>query len=209
MKVTKFVHSCLLIEDSGKKVLIDPGMYSINGLKTSLRDISSLDYLLITHEHFDHMDVSLVKEIIDALKPQKVISTQSVHDILGKESIDVETRSDEYIQIEAVQHESMIPLGEPPQNVLFHIANILTHPGDSHTFRQTKDILALPIQAPWGSMVTAIRLALDLKPKKIIPIHDWHWRTEARTQQYDRLEEFFQKHNIQFIKPLESSPFIL
>lgn len=206
MKITKFVHSCLLVEDQDKIVLIDPGEFSVELLKPRFVTIPKLDYLLITHEHFDHMDIPLVREIVAKFKP-KVISTESVRDILGKEGIEVQTVGDEYIELEPVPHESISPLGQAPQNIMVHVGGKLTHPGDSHTFSQTKEILALPIQAPWGSMINAVNLALKLKPKKIIPIHDWHWNNEARESQYKRLQEFFLTNGINFITPQDGVVF--
>ncbi len=206
MKVTKFVHSCLLIEDQEKTVLIDPGEFSVELLKPRLAAIPKLDYLLITHEHFDHMDIPLVKEIVARFKP-KVISTASVREMLRKEGIEVQTTGDDYIEIESVPHESISPLGQASQNVLFHVGGKLTHPGDSHSFSNTKDILALPIQAPWGSTINAVNLAFKLKPKKVIPIHDWHWRNEARESMYPRLKESFLTNGIEFISSQDSIPF--
>jgi L-ascorbate metabolism protein UlaG (beta-lactamase superfamily) len=90
-----------------------------------------------------------------------------------------------------------------------HYLNVLTDPGDSHTFQQTKEILALPITAPWGAMVRAVNVALELQPKYIIPIHDWHWSDDARAQAYDMLEPLFEGQGITFIKPVTGEPFVL
>lgn len=206
MKITKFVHSCLLVEDQDKTVLIDPGDFSVELLKPRLTTILKLDYLLITHEHFDHMNIPLVKEIVNQHKP-KVISTESVQEILSKEGIKIQTDGDEYVQLEQVPHESIAPLGSTPQNVLFHVGGKLTHPGDSHSFSSSKEIVALPIQAPWGSTINAVNLGLKLQPKKIIPIHDWHWNTDARLSQYTRLQEFFLTTEIEFIPPQDGESF--
>jgi hypothetical protein len=49
-------------------------------------------------------------------------------------------------------------------------------------------------------MIAATGMALDLKPKAIVPIHDWHWNEAARQAAYDKLEKFFAEHGITFIK---------
>jgi L-ascorbate metabolism protein UlaG (beta-lactamase superfamily) len=206
MRITKFVHSCLLVEEGDKTVLIDPGDFSVDLLKPHIASLPKLDYLLITHEHFDHMNIPLVKEIDTQFKPT-VMSTESVRSMLSQEGIEVQTAGDKYVQIESVPHESMAPLGQAPQNVLFHIGEKLTHPGDSHSFSQTKEVLALPVQAPWGSMINAVNLALNLSSKKIIPIHDWHWNMDARLSQYTRLQEFFLTKRIEFIPAQDGIPF--
>jgi L-ascorbate metabolism protein UlaG (beta-lactamase superfamily) len=86
----------------------------------------------------------------------------------------------------------------PPQNILVNIFGKLTDPGDSHHFSKTLEVLALPIQAPWGSTKDAVELALSLKPKVIIPIHDWMWREDFRRGMYQRLISFFAENGIQF-----------
>ncbi|MDO8655088.1 MAG: MBL fold metallo-hydrolase, partial [bacterium] len=51
MKITKYVHSCLLVEEQGKTALIDPGNYTFQSKALDLRYIEKLDFVLITHEH--------------------------------------------------------------------------------------------------------------------------------------------------------------
>lgn len=196
MKITKFVHSCLLIEESGKKILIDPGEYSEQAL--NLSNLGGLSHLLITHEHQDHMYLPLIKEILEKFPEVKIISNQSVAGIFSGEGIKVFTEGDDFIQMQDVPHEHVFG-STPPQNVLFSINGKLTHPGDSHSFTETNEILALPVTAPWGSTTAAVELAEKLKPKVIVPIHDWHWNDTAKQNMYKRLEEYFGKIGIKFI----------
>ena len=207
MKITKFVHSCLLIEESGKKVLIDPGNYSAEVL--DLSHLSNLSYLLITHEHQDHMYIPFIKQVVEKSPNIKVISNSSVAKILEGEGIKVirPRRSDaqdprglggDFVEMEEVSHEKIF-MGPSPANTLFKVGRRLTHPGDSHHFESSTEILALPVQASWGSTTDAVNLAVRLKPKIIIPIHDWHWSDKARENMYKRLEEYFGKLGIKFI----------
>lgn len=96
-------------------------------------------------------------------------------------------------------HESVAPLFAQPEQVGVHYLDALTHPGDSHSFKESKQILALPVTAPWGSTIRAVNLALELKPQYVLPIHDWHWSEAARKQMYQGLEQAFEKHDITFI----------
>ena len=50
MQITKFGQCCLLIEVAGKRILTDPGRFSV-----SQNDVSNIDIILITHEHADHL----------------------------------------------------------------------------------------------------------------------------------------------------------
>jgi len=46
----------------------------------------------------------------------------------------------------------------------------------------------------------ALNLALALKPKHVLPIHDWHWRDEARESTYQNFEQILGKEGITFYK---------
>ena len=82
MKITKYGHACLLVEEGGgASLLIDPGSMSI------LPALSKLDAILITHEHGDHFDIEKIKTI-RAEHPEVQILTQvSVGKILDAEGI--------------------------------------------------------------------------------------------------------------------------
>lgn len=199
MKVTKFVHSCLLIEqEEDKKVLIDPGNYSVEEGAITVNMLNKLDYLLITHEHPDHMYLPFIKELVGKFPNLPIISNSSVVEILEKEGIKATIKPPDFAMIEEVIHERVWGV-EPPKNIMLKLFGKLTHPGDSHHFTTDTDILALPVQAPWGSTTAAVELAENLKPKIIIPIHDWHWNDTAREAMHKRLEDYFSKQGIRFI----------
>lgn len=198
MQITKLVHSCLLIKEAGKIILIDPGNYTFEENALDLNSIPILDYILITHEHQDHMHIPLIKEIVQKFPTVKIISNDSVAGILRNEGITVDTQSDQLIQLETIPHDKNF-MGPTVPNTIFTISGRLTHPGDSHHFTKTAEILSLPVQAPWGSTSNAVELATNLKPKVIIPIHDWHWNEKARVNIYKRLEDYFEKSGIRFI----------
>ena len=197
VKISKHVHSCLLIEDGGKVVLVDPGNYSREEKGLSINAIPQLDALVITHEHQDHFDMPTVQLLVAKFPNLPIFTTPSVKDMLANEHIEAQTTGNEFIQLIPVPHEK-IWMGEPVPNVMATIFNRFTTPGDSHSFKTTTEILALPVQAPWGSTTRAVELALELKPKVIIPIHDWHWRDEARRGIYARLVDYFAQFGIDF-----------
>ncbi len=152
------------------------------------------------------MNIPLIKEVLTKFPNATIISNESVSNILKTEGIGVQTKGNEYIELKLVPHEKTF---EPkrPQNILFHLFGKLSDPGDSHSFQETKEILALPIQAPWGSFFRAIELAVELKPKIIIPIHDWHWKDDVRKQFYERSKEYLKGFGIDF-KPMETGEII-
>lgn len=73
----------------------------------------------------------------------------------------------------------------------------LTHPGDSLKFDKSLDVLALPIQASWVSMVASVEKAAQVKPKIVIPIHDWHWKDSARKKMYDMAKNYLAEKGVE------------
>lgn len=199
MRITKLIHSCLLLEEKGKVALVDPGNYSYEDGFIDIDELPQLDYLVITHEHQDHMYIPFVKEIMERNPGTVIIGTESIQEILEKEGLSVRTQSDSEVHLVSAAHEPLlnIPI---PQNNCVTFFNSLTHPGDSLEFESTARILALPIQAPWGSMVAACEKAVDLQPEFIIPIHDWHWNDRARSGLYGMAKSYFAPMGIQFIE---------
>jgi L-ascorbate metabolism protein UlaG (beta-lactamase superfamily) len=206
MRISKHIHSCLLIEEQGKTILIDPGIFTYNEKALEIDALAELDYIVITHEHPDHMHIPLIKDLVNNFPEAKIITNSAAASLLAKEKITAATEGDSIIRMQIAPHEKLWDT-RVPQNVLVTIFDKLTHPGDSLHFQKTNEILCLPIQAPWGSTTAAVEKALQLKPKVIIPIHDWMWKDSFRAAMYQRLTEFFTKHDIAF-KSLETNQIV-
>jgi L-ascorbate metabolism protein UlaG (beta-lactamase superfamily) len=205
MKITKFVHSCLLVETENRTALFDPGMYSPLDIET----LKALDDIFITHEHPDHMDVDRIKQLRARFPGARITAPASAQMLLDQAGITgVQTSAPDGVCFFDAPHEAIRPLGmvDPPEEVGIHYLDLLTDPGDSHHFHETMPILALPLTGPWASTVLAVRVALELKPKYIVPVHDWQWRDDARQQMYDRLETRFAEEGITFIKMTDGKP---
>lgn len=206
MNVTKYLHSCLLIEDQNKTILMDPGIFTYNEKVLNIESLSSLDYILITHEHFDHLHVPFIKELVTKFPQVKIITTKSAVSILEKEDISADSLGNDHISLLEAPHEELWDT-EVPENALIHVLDKLSHPGDSLHLAKSKDILALPITAPWGSTTASVEKALALHPKVIIPVHDYMWKDEIRKTMYQRLRDFFAKNDIDF-RPMETGEIV-
>jgi L-ascorbate metabolism protein UlaG (beta-lactamase superfamily) len=210
VKITKFVHSCLLVEmpaPVNRTALFDPGVFSEPALDVDT--FQWLDDIIITHEHVDHFYPPLIQKLVAKFPAVHITAPPDVVSKLAEAGIKASPEPSDGIVFFEAPHESGEPLFAAPEQRPTHYLNALTHPGDSHSFRETKAILALPVQAPWGSTVRAANLALQLKPQYILPIHDWHWSDQARQQMYDRLENIFAEHDITFCKLATGQPIVL
>lgn len=197
MIITKHSHSCLLIKEQNQTILIDPGNYTYEEKALDINSLEKLDYILITHEHPDHMYMPFIKELVEKFPQVKIITNSSAVEVLKKEGVLASTEQSSDIQISSTPHERVFGV-VPPENIQFSLFNKLTHPGDSLHFKLNTPILALPLQAPWCSLTEAVEYAVSLHPKIVIPIHDWHWNDSAREAFYERLTKYFGDNGIEF-----------
>ena len=177
MKITKLGHCCLLIETKGKRILTDPGSYTVE-THSQLKDI---DYILFTHDHQDHYHLESLKIIIKKNPKAVIYADESVSELLKKEGINhIKIGAGENVDLDGValsgigtkhaEIHSSIPLF---LNTGFFIDNRLFYPGDNLTDpKRAVEILALPVDGPWVKISEAIDYALKLKPKIAFPVHD-------------------------------------
>jgi len=210
MKITKFVHSCLLVEmpePVNRTALFDPGVFSEAAL--DVENLQWLDNIIITHSHADHFSLPLVQKLVAKFPEVRITAPPDVAAQLAQAGITATSDPSEGIVFFDAPHEDGEPLFTAPEQCATHYLDKLTHPGDSHSFTESKPILALPVQAPWGSTINALNLALTLKPTYVLPIHDWHWSDDARAQLYDRLEKVLAAQHITFCRLTIGSPVVL
>lgn len=176
MKITKFGHCCLLIEENGVRILTDPGIYS-----TQQNELKNIDVVLITHEHADHFHIDSLKVVLQNNPQAKVITNHSVGALLEKEDIDFIVVEDGhntdangvliegYGKSHALMHTSL----QPVQNTGYFIANKLFYPGDAFTNPgKPVEVLALPVAGPWMRLLEAIDYALEIHPQICFPVHE-------------------------------------
>lgn len=177
MKVTKYVHSCLLIEIDRVSILTDLGSWN-----TEVPDVSDLSAILITHEHADHFEIDKLKIVLEKNPEAKVITHAAVGSKLDEagvtyiavepgQSVDVSG-----ISIESYGTDHAIIYGDasPCRNTGYLIAEKLFIPGDALHDVPPKpvEILALPTGGPWLKISEAIDYGRAVKPKVAFPIHD-------------------------------------
>jgi len=210
MKITKFEHSCLLVEDNGKVVLVDPGSFAWDSGQIKLDTWPKVDEIAVTHEHGDHFHPPFIEALHKAFPDAVWVTNGSVAAMLkGMGIANVTTTDTDFIKITPVKHETLPPgMGEPPANIQVDVFGRLTHPGDSHSLTSTKEILCMPFISPWGSMTHGTEVALQLKPKQVIPIHDALWQPGVRAYFYGMLkDEAFTPQGIELVIPTEGKSF--
>lgn len=176
MNITKLGHSCLLVEENGAKIMIDPGAWSIGHT-----EVENLDAIFITHKHQDHADPESIKKILEKNPSTPIYSNDHVIEELGNFGIKVERfihgekKDVKGVSVEAYgeDHATIYPTFPRTDNTCYLVVGRLFHTGDSFYDPGIDiEILALPVVAPWVAIAECIDYAKKVKPKVSFPIHD-------------------------------------
>lgn len=177
MKIKKIGHCCLVINVGNKRVLTDPGAFTIEGQEQE----KNIDLIVITHEHSDHLHVDSVKKIIENNPEVKIVTNSSVGKILGEAGIPHEVLEDGgtgefagvYLEAHGTDHAEIYGAYGQVMNTGYFIGKDLFYPGDAFTNPgKPVDILAVPIAGPWMKIKEAIEYAKLVKPRVVFPVHD-------------------------------------
>jgi L-ascorbate metabolism protein UlaG (beta-lactamase superfamily) len=176
MKITKLGHSSLLVKEGKAVLAVDPGKFG-----AAFKDQNNINAVILSHEHFDHLDVALIKSILKNNPKAIVVSNSAVGAILEKEGIaftkveDHENTTIAGVTIEAFGNEHVL-FGEGRgkcQNTGYLIAGKLFFPGDAYAVpEKLVAVLALPVGGPWLNRKDVIEYMEKVRPRAYLPIHD-------------------------------------
>jgi L-ascorbate metabolism protein UlaG (beta-lactamase superfamily) len=157
---------------------------------------------VVTHEHADHYHEPFLRAVAQKFPYTPIVTNNDLADEIKKLEIKnpIMTGSDDNIQVFEAAHEPPSWGLQAPSNIGVHIAGQFTHPGDALHIQHSRDILALPITAPFASIKEALEAAIAIKPKVIIPIHDWPWHKQAKGEYYAKAKKYLQTQGVEFIE---------
>jgi L-ascorbate metabolism protein UlaG (beta-lactamase superfamily) len=172
MKVTRYFQSCLLVEDNGVRVLIDPSGQE----KERLGDFGKLDAVFYTHEHSDHFDADMARDFVEQGMAPVYANVSTAKLIEASKTVigDGQEYDVKGLKIKAVElpHCLMVDGSKSVQNTGYLINSRLFHPGDGKELAGLKvDTLAVPINGPDISLKDAYAFCMQVAAKQVIPIH--------------------------------------
>jgi L-ascorbate metabolism protein UlaG (beta-lactamase superfamily) len=180
MRITHLGHACLLVEASGRRILLDPGAFS-----SRIVDLTGLDVILVTHQHADHVDLQRLPGLLEINPQARLYAEPQAAAVMAEAGIGAEHmvagRALTFGRVEVT------PVGDKHaliNEVLPRVGNLgvvlraegepsLFHPGDAYDCEPGQiDILALPLNAPWTASRDTIAFAQRISPRVCVPIHD-------------------------------------
>ena len=207
MKISKYLHSCLLFEEEGEKLLFDPGTHTfVEGLVApeAFRDVSTV---VVTHGHPDHLDVGALKQIL-ALSGANVVANGEVAETLGQEGIDVTVVEEGpheagtfRLHAIATPHEAILAPSLPRHTAYLvneRVLNCADSFGEPLLAHAGVETLVMPVMAPFLTEVGAFDFGKRMRPRQVIPVHDGYSKPFFLKLRYDNYEKQFAQIGVTF-----------
>lgn len=190
MRLTKLVHACVLVEEDGARILIDPGAFT-----PGFEDLTDIDAVLITHQHPDHVDLDRLGTLLERNPDAALYSDEGTASVLTDRGFTAEIARDGNrlplnvpVEVFGTNHAVIHPDIPMIPNVGYLIGGRFFHPGDAFTVPdEPVDVLGLPTGAPWLKLSEAIDYMRTVAPRIAVPIHEAVLAMPA--MHYGRFEE--------------------
>jgi len=179
MKISRLGHACLLVEESGIRILVDPGNLSADDAFS----LKGLDAIVVTHQHPDHIDAARLPGLLagnpDALLLADPETASQLTQSTWTSNADglVTTLGPVTVTGVGARHAEVLPELPRIANVGVLVAAgggpTLFHPGDAYEYVPADvDVLALPLSAPWGKVSETVAFTRQIGAQVVLPIHD-------------------------------------
>ncbi len=185
VKLHALVHASIWIEAGDKQIFIDPVSH-LGNRSIDYTTMPTADFILVTHEHHDHLDKEAIHNLSHELYTQ-VIANQASAEILGKSIVmangDKRTLTDK-ITLEAVPaynttegHLQFHPKGRDNGYILTIDGLHIYIAGDTEYIPEMAnikdiDIAFLPCNHPYTmTPEQVIKVAKIIRPKVLFPYH--------------------------------------
>ncbi|ROR64746.1 MBL fold metallo-hydrolase [Agrococcus jenensis] len=173
MRVTKREHACMILDEEGQQLVIDPGN------QTGAVVARGLVAIVITHEHPDHWDVPHLEALRAAhpsariFAPAGVAAAAEGFDITVVEAGERVTAGPFRLRFFGGTHAEIHRTIPSVDNLGVLVNERFYYPGDSYA---TPDVpvavLATPAGAPWLKIGEVMDFVVDVAPRATFAVHD-------------------------------------
>lgn len=181
MKLTKYGHACIVLEEQGKKLVIDPGEFT-----ESFGDAGNVAAVVVTHVHGDHMEPKHLEAIVAANPGVKVFTTPEAAKEWGDPHAQAVKAGEEQaagpfsLKFYGELHNAVHAEWPQNQNVGVMVNGLFYYPGDSFVKPDGEvKILAVPAGAPWLKTGESINFVKEINPGLFFRTHDGLWNEKG------------------------------
>jgi L-ascorbate metabolism protein UlaG (beta-lactamase superfamily) len=170
MRLTKFTHACVRLTDGDRALVIDPGIWAEESALDGVTDV------LITHEHFDHVDTKrLAGRELTIHAPAAVVELLAAAGVTATAVEPGQRFTAAGFDVRTVGGRHADVYGGMPgcANIGYVVDEDVYHPGDS-VFVPDVPVrtLLIPAAGPWLKLAESIDFARAVKPVRAFPTHD-------------------------------------
>jgi len=176
MRLLKYSHACVRVESDAAVLVIDPGAF------TERTALDGADAVLITHEHFDHLDVDA---LADELGKRPSVTVFTHPEVAAKldalaGAVSTVTSGDTFeaagfaVRAYGGLHAEVHPDVPRVANLGFLVEDSFYHPGDSFDLPGGAgvDTLFVPISGPWLKISESVEFVRAIRPRRAFALHD-------------------------------------
>ena len=173
MRLTKFTHACVRLDDGERRLVLDPGEWS------EPEALEGAQAVLVTHEHADHLDVARLRAAREADDAFTVWASAgaaaALGDLAGVVVVapgDTITAGGFEVAVVGGAHAEIYD-GLPGCDNVGYVVGGVYHPGDAlHVPEVAVDTLLVPAAAPWLKLAEALDFMRAVAPRQSRPVHD-------------------------------------
>ncbi|WP_157250817.1 MBL fold metallo-hydrolase [Nonomuraea typhae] len=172
MKLTKYGHACVRLEKDGKVLVIDPGTFTKDPV------LDGADAVLITHAHFDHLDVERLEAASPGIELWTCgeVATQLAGVPMKVQVVqhgDTFTTAGFTVRAFGEWHATNHPDVPIANNVGFLVDEEVFYPGDALTVPEAEfGTLLVPTGAPWLKLAEMVEYLRTIRPARAYSTHD-------------------------------------
>jgi L-ascorbate metabolism protein UlaG (beta-lactamase superfamily) len=166
MRLIKYTHACVRLEQDGAVLVIDPGIWS------EPRALRGADAVLVTHEHADHIDVL---RLAGLNVPVYAPAGAKIPDLAHVSVVPDQEFTAAGFRVRALGGRHAVIYGGQPDcaNLGYLVEDRVYHPGDSlHRPEVPVETLLVPVQGSWLKTDEAIDFVRAVAPERAYGIHD-------------------------------------
>ena len=172
LTITRGVHSAVTVSSPHTTVVIDPGAFGYPD------GVPQADAVLVSHDHFDHVDLKRLAQSLQE-NPDLVVYSPTALDLeFGADRVTLVAEGDAFtvgeLRIEVVgKEQAQASLDDGPiPNVGYLIAGTVLHPGDARQDTAEVPVVFTALAAPWQNNPQLEEHLRRVKPGTVIGIHD-------------------------------------